>query len=180
MQRSGLKNSRVGRNGVSLLDDKNVARHDLGRRKARHVAIANHVRVGGCHLPQRRDRGLSALLLDVAENRVQQHDGADRERFVGQRGITFVPPERRRNHRGDQEQDDQHVSELGEERSPCGDRTFLGELIRSVMREPGAGIDRREAAHDIAVQRLNHLLRRLLVLGWHLATSTMMARSRVL
>jgi hypothetical protein len=91
------------------------------------------MRTSGRHVSRRRDRGFSALLFDVAENRIQQHNDADRDRFVWEGGIAFVPPDRGRNRRGDQQQDDERVSELREKLSPNRNRTFCAEFIRTVL-----------------------------------------------
>ena len=50
----------------------------------RRVAVADDVGVRRRHLAQRRDGLLRARLLDVAHDRVEQDDGEDRDRLVGQ------------------------------------------------------------------------------------------------
>ena len=57
------------------------------------------VRVGRGHRAQRGDGRLGARLLDVAHRRVQQHDGEDGERLVGQRRVALVAPRGRRRRR---------------------------------------------------------------------------------
>ena len=73
-----------------------------------------------------------------------------------------------RNGRRDQQQDDEHVPELREELSPRGDRTFGGQLIRTVSLEPRPRLDRTEAAHGVAPERAHYLLDGPLILGGHL------------
>ena len=80
-------------NGVALLDEDDVAGHELGRRDALSLAVADDVGVRRRHLAQRRHRLLRARLLDVAHERVEQHDGEDRDRLVGQRGVALVEPQ---------------------------------------------------------------------------------------
>ena len=66
LQRGGLDDPRVGRDRVAFLDEDDVAGHEIGGRHARRFTVANHVRVRGRHLSQRRNRGFGSLLLDVA------------------------------------------------------------------------------------------------------------------
>ena len=79
-----LEQARVGRDGVALLDQDDVAGHDLGRRHPVPRAVADDGGVRGRHLAQRRHRLLGARLLDVAHDGVEEHDGEDRHRLVGQ------------------------------------------------------------------------------------------------
>ena len=90
LQGGRLNEPRVRRNGVALLDEDDVARHELRGRDALTRAVPDHGRVRRRHLAQSRDRLLGAGLLNIAHHRVQQHDGEDRHRFVGQGGIALV------------------------------------------------------------------------------------------
>ena len=68
LQRGGLDQPRVGRNGVAFLDEDDVARHELARRDALPCAVADDVGVRRRHLAQRRHRLFGARLLDVAHD----------------------------------------------------------------------------------------------------------------
>ena len=125
---------------VAFFDQNDVARHDaptagMLRRSPPRMTVG----VGGGHRPKRGHRGLRARLLDVAHRRVQQDDREDRDGLVRQRRITLVRPEARRNRRGDQQQDDEHILELREKSPPCRDGLLGGELISSIALEPRLG-----------------------------------------
>ena len=126
----------IGGDRVAFFDDEDVAGHDVCGRNTRRLPIPNHVGVGGCRLAQRRDCRLGPLLLDVPEQRVQQHDPTDGDGLVRQRRVALVQPQSDRDGRGNQEQHDQSVAKLREELSPRWHRTLGRQLIRAVAREP--------------------------------------------
>ena len=136
MQRGRLDQPRVGRNGVAFFDEDDVAGHELARRDALPLAVPNDVGVRRRHLAQRRHRLFRARLLDVAHERVEQHDGEDRDRFVGQRGVALIQPQPAEIERGDEQQDDEDILELGEKLPPCGYRAFRRQLVLAVAFEP--------------------------------------------
>ena len=96
LQRGGLDQPRVGRNGVAFFDENDVAGHELGRRDALSGAVSDDIGVRRRHLAQRRHCLLRAGLLDVAHERVEKHDGEDRDGFVGQGGVALIEPQARR------------------------------------------------------------------------------------
>jgi hypothetical protein len=130
------------------------------------------------HLLQRGDRRLGSLFLQIAHDGVQEHDSADRNRFVRQRRVTLVQPEDGRNRRGDQQEDDQQVCELPEELLPRGNRPFDGQPIRTVALESRAHLAAGQSARGISRERRDDLGHALLVSGGHIGLATMMGRSR--
>ena len=149
---------RVGGDGVAFFDEDDVAGHELGRRDALPLAVADDVRVRRRHLAQRRHRLLRARLLDVAHDRVEQHDGEDRDRLVGQRRVALVEPQSRRDRRRDEQQDDEHVLELGEELPPRRHRLFRGQLVPAVAFEPRPRLFFAQALLRIRAQRSQHFI----------------------
>ena len=73
----------VGGNGVALLDQDDVARHDLGGIDASPLSVAQDVSVRRSHLAQCGQRGLGSRFLDIAHERIQQHDRGDGQGLVG-------------------------------------------------------------------------------------------------
>ena len=124
LQRGGLDQPRVGGNGVAFFDEDDVAGYEFCRRNALSAAVANDIGVRRRHLAQRRHGLLRAGLLEVAHERVEQHDGEDRDGLVGQGGVALVQPQPSGNQCRDDQQDDEHVRELGEKLPPCGDAAF--------------------------------------------------------
>ena len=131
-----MNQPRVGGNRIPFFDEDDVAGHDLGRRNALPRAVADHVGVRRRHLAQRRDRCFRARLLDVAHDGVEQHDGEDRHRFVGQRRFALVQPQRRGDRRGDEQQNDEHILKLREELPPRRHRLFRRQLVAAISFEP--------------------------------------------
>ena len=95
---------------------------------------------------QRRDRRLGPRLLDVAHHRVEQHDGEDGDRLVGQRRVALVEPEAGRDRRGDEQQDDEHVLELREELPPRRHGRLGRQLVPAVPLEPRPRLGVAQAA----------------------------------
>ena len=87
-----MNQPRVGRDGVAFFDMEDVAGYKLSRRDTLLRAIANDVGVGCRHLSQRRYRFLCARFLNVAHDRVEQHDREDGNRFIGQGRIALIQP----------------------------------------------------------------------------------------
>ena len=166
-QRGRLDDPRVSRHGVAFFDDQDVAGDHVGGWNRRQHTIANDVRMRRRHLLERSDGGLGSLFLQVAHHGVQQHDGADSDRFVRQRRVTLVQPEDEGNGGGDQEQDDQQVGELREELSPRRNRAFGREAIRTIAFESRSGLAARQAACSVSRVRSDDLFHALLVLGRH-------------
>ena len=105
-----------------------VARHELARRDRRLLAVAQHVRDGRGHLPQRFERPLGAVLLDEPEQHGEQHDDGDDDR------LERVAEEAGDDRRAEQNQD-QHVLELREERVPRRLRAQRLQFVRAVHSE---------------------------------------------
>ena len=95
--------------------------------------------------PQGLEGLLRAVLLDEAEERVQDDDNRDQDRIVQLPGLPFEEPEDRRDHRGDDEDDDEDIEELREEDlEPRGLRE-LDEFVRAGAREPGRHVGAAQA-----------------------------------
>ena len=136
LQRRRFDQARVGGNRVAFFDQDEIARDHFGGGNRPPLAAADDPGASRRHGAQRRDGRFGARLLQVADGRVEQHDGKDRDGFVGQRGVALDEPERERDGRGDEEQDDEHVLELREEAPPPRHRRLRGELVAAVPLEP--------------------------------------------
>ena len=97
--------AQVGRHLVAGLQQHEVAGDDLGRRQAQRLARAHHRRLGRHRLRQRLDGGDRLGLLDVADERVEEHDAEDHG------GVDPVP-ENERDDAGGDEDEDQRLLEL--------------------------------------------------------------------
>ena len=123
------------------------------------LAVADDGGVGRRHRAQRGDGRLGARLLDVAHRRVEQHDGEDRDRFVGQRRVALERPQAGRDRGRDEQQDDEHVLELREEPAPRRDRRLARELVRlRTARVATARVVLAQAALAVGAERRDDLL----------------------
>jgi hypothetical protein len=108
------------------------------------------------HRPQRGDGLFRARLLHEAQRRVEQHDRDDREGVVRHRLVALDEPERQRDRRRRDEQQDEHALELREEPPPRGNRRLGGQLVRSVAREAPPCLDVGEPARAVGAERREH------------------------
>jgi len=120
LQRGRLDQPRVGRHGVALFDEYEVAGHKLARQDALSGAVPYDVGVRCRHLAQRRHRLLGASLLKVSHEPVEEDDGEDRHSFVGYRGVALIKPQTCGDERGKDQQDDEDIRELAQKLSPSG------------------------------------------------------------
>ena len=123
----------ISRDGVTFLDQNDVAGDDLRGGDAASFSVANDRCVGCGHRSQGRDRGLGPCLLDVAQRGVEQHDGEDGQCFVRKGRVALVGPQAGRDAGGDEQQDDQDVLKLREEPPPRGDGLLSRELVAPVL-----------------------------------------------
>jgi hypothetical protein len=156
LQGGGADEPGVGGNGVALLDDDDVARHHLGRGHRPPLAVAHHVGLGGRHLAKRRHRRFRAGFLDEAQDRVEQHDGENGQGLVRQRGVALDEPEGRGDRSGHEEQEDQHVLELGEEAPPHRRLRLRLELVAAVEGQPLPGLRGAQAGPAVDPERREH------------------------
>jgi hypothetical protein len=136
LQRGGLEQPRIRRNRVALFEKDDVAGDEIGCRDALPLAVSNDVGLRCRHLAERGQRLLCPGLLDVTHQRVEQHDGEDRDRLVGQRGVALIQPQDGGDQRRDEQEHDQHIGELGEELPPRGDRLLRRELVPAMAFDP--------------------------------------------
>jgi hypothetical protein len=108
--------------------------------------------VRGGHATQGRHRLRGTRLLHIAHQRIEYYDREDRDRLVGQRRLALEQPQRRRDRRGDEQQNDQGVGELREKLLPARDRTLGGQLVAAVARKPRARLLLAQPAPRIAAQ----------------------------
>ena len=127
------------------------------------LAVAHHRCLGRRHLAQRRHRRFRARLLDVAHDGVEQHDGENRHRFVGQRRFAFDQPQRRGNRGGDEQQNHEHVAKLREKFPPPRHRLFRRQLVAAIAFEPRARFGIAQAAMRVRSQRGDNRVHRLLI-----------------
>ena len=158
-----MNQARVGGNGVALFDEDEVAGHDLRRRNALPFAIAHHVRVGRRHLAQCGHRRFRARLLDIAHDGVEQHDGEDRDRFVGQRRFALDQPQCAGNRGGDEQQNHQHVLELREELPPTRHWLFRRQLVAAIAFEARPRLSFAQAALRVRTERGEDRIHGLLI-----------------
>jgi hypothetical protein len=160
-----LEEPRVGRDGVALLDEEAVTGDELRRRHLAALPVADDGGVGRRHRAQRGHRGLGPRFLDVAHDRVEEDDRADRHRFVGQGGVAFDHPQARRDGSGDEQQDDEDVLELGEKAAPRRNRRRGRELVAPVALEAGARLGLGQAGGVAGIELREQLVQRQAIRG---------------
>ena len=128
-------------------------RYLLRRRNAALLAIADHPRLRRGHLAQRRHRRFGPRLLSIAHDCVEQHNGGNGDRLIGQRRFPLVKPRSRRDHSCDEEQNDEHILELRKELPPCRRRALGGHLIGAEAQEPSARLRLAQPAPRICAKR---------------------------
>ncbi len=127
-----LEHAGIGGQRVALLDQQQVARHQLGGHDLLLSPVAQHTGVGRGEGAQRGNRLLGAILLHKAEHAVEQHDREDGERLERHALIALDQPGDERDRGGDEQQAGERVAELGEEAQPGGGRRNLGQLVAPV------------------------------------------------
>ena len=129
----------VGGDVVAALQDDPVAGHEVAGRDRLQPSFPEDLGQGGRESLEGRDRTFGPLLLDEADDAVQQHDGQDRQRVdhiahqAGDQG-------------GRDEDADDRLEELAEESPPPRRWLRLGELVRSVFLPTGFRFGLVEAA----------------------------------
>ncbi len=118
------------------------------------------------HLAQRHHCFLRTRLLDVAHDCVEQHDGENRHRFVGQSCCALVKPQSSRDQGRDEQQYHQNVLKLREELSPGRHRLFGRQLISTVTLEPCPRLRIAQSELRVRAERSQYFVDRLPVRGY--------------
>jgi hypothetical protein len=129
LQPGRLNKPRVGRNGIALLNEDDVARDKLRRWDAMSFADPDHGGARRRQLPQGSHCLLGARLLSMAHDRVQENDSEDGDRFVRQNRVALKQPQSRGDEPGDQQQDDEGIRELGKKLPPCRNGRFRRKFV---------------------------------------------------
>ncbi len=157
LQRRRFDQPCVGRDRVAFRDENEIPGHEIRGRDAAPLAAAHHRGMGRGHRAKRRDGRFGARLLEVADRRVQQHDGEDGDRFVREGGVAFDDPERERDGCGDEQQDDEDVLELREETAPSRNGRLGRELVAAEAFEASRRFGVLEPATAVGPERRDHL-----------------------
>ena len=131
------EHARVGRTAIAGGEQDHVAGHQVARRDAGLLAVAQDGGVGRGHALQGLDRLLGAVLLDEAEHHREEHDDRDGDR------LDLVAEEGRQDGGADQDQD-QGVLELPDQERQGGDALGRLELVGPVLGERRRGLRARE------------------------------------
>jgi hypothetical protein len=83
-----------------------------------------------------RRAATAAGLLHIPQHRVEKHDAEDGDRFIRQRRLALVEPQRGGDCSSDQQQNHQDVGKLREELFPGGDGLFRRQLVMAVFLQP--------------------------------------------
>ena len=124
----------VGGDPVAGGEQDHIAGNDLLAVDLGHLAVAPHPHALRQHLPQRLDRLLGPVLLDVGEDRVDEDHGDDRRAQLRQAG-------EQREHRAGPEQEREQMDEVGEEA-----RSREGPRASSIALGPTSASRRRACA----------------------------------
>ena len=136
-----LQEAQVGRDDVALFEEQDVAGHDLASRHEPHLAVAHDTSLRAGHPLEGVHGLLGAVLLDEADDAVEDDDGQDDQGVLGL-------ADEGRDDGGHQEHDDHGARELVEQQPPGGSLLLLDEFVgpealetlgRDVGRKPGLG-----------------------------------------
>ncbi len=150
-----LKEARVGRDPLSLLDQQHVARDELGRRDAELLAVAEDPRLGGEIGGERLHRAFGLELLDEGEDRVDEDHDDDRDRHGDDAGD---PGESRRR----PEEQRQRMGELARQVAQMAALFPPADLVGPVLLEPSLGLAPAQAGlarPEMLEQQVQALLR---------------------
>ena len=125
---------------------------DLRRGDDAALAVADHRRRRGGHLPQARDRRLGARFLDVAEDGVRDDDREDRERLIWGRAPALDQPHHERDRGGEDEQQHERAFELREKAPPGRRRCRRSQLVAPDFGEATARLRRGETAREVGAE----------------------------
>ena len=151
---------RIGGDRHPLLDDDEVAGHQVGRRDRAPVPVAHDDRHRGGHACEAGHGPCRALFLEEAERGVERDDREDRQRFVGRAArMLDAPDDERHDCRRDQQQH-QRAFELREESAPGRNRRRGGQDIGATGRKSPRGVAGGEAALGVGAQGRAHFRHR--------------------
>ena len=134
----GRDDEPVGRNQVAGRKHDDVAGHDRARRHDLLPTIAEHA-AGQCKPAfELLDRGGRAVLLGEAKECASEQDGDD--------DACVDPfPQRQRNGRPENENEDERTGELPKEKPYRAQRTCAVDAVRAEATKPFGGLGRRQA-----------------------------------
>ena len=142
-QRGRLHETQVGGDDVALLEEEDVARHDIPGGHELRLVVPDDARLRAGHALERIHGLLGPVLLDEADDAVEDDDGQDDGRVLG-------VADERGDHRCHQEHHDHGARELVQQQAPGRALLRLDELVGPVSRqafgsvkasEPRRGID---------------------------------------
>ena len=141
----------IGRHPVPRLQRHHVTDHQLSRVQVLRPPVPAHGRGRHQHVLECLQRCLRARFLDEPDGRVEQHHRRD-----DHRGLP-LPAHDQADHRGDQQDDDQKVLELPQERLPPRLTPRLDQPVRTVPVQPPGRLPRRQACARVHLQALRRL-----------------------
>ena len=142
----GLHDATVGRDAVALLEDDEVARHELVSPDPAQLPVAHDARLRHRQPAQRVDTALGAVVLDEPEQAVEDDDGGDEPRVAPVvLGRVEQADHREDDDRADQDEDER-VAHLVEQQPPRRRRGTLGEGVRADPRQALGGLMGSQAA----------------------------------
>jgi hypothetical protein len=133
LERDDVAQARIRGRPVAGAQQDDVARHELARRDVILLSVPRYRCVRRRHLAERLDRPFGAVLLHEAQHGGEDDDDGD------DHGFRHVPEHRREAHRHEQDQD-QHVLELGEQDLPRRDHVRRLQLVGAVSGQPLRGL----------------------------------------
>ena len=144
---------RVGGDMASRLQDQQIARNDLGGADPDEIALPPNEGVRHRQGAQLRQRDASPPLGDESDPRVEEKRGQDCERLD-------VLPQRRRNGRSGQEEQDDEAAKLREDEAPEGRIGMLAHGVWTDAREPAVRFVGAQPCLRIDGQELQDFRRR--------------------
>ncbi len=149
-KRPRLREADVGRDDVAGLQPEDVARHHLGRGHEQRASPAHDPRHGAGHPLEGLDRLLGAVLLDEADDPVEDDDRQDHD------GVLGVAQDRG-DHGRDQQHDDHRVRELLEEQPPRWLAATLDQLVAAGPHQAGRRLGLGQAIDRVRAQDLGNV-----------------------
>ena len=156
LERDRDDHARIGGHRHPLLDDDEVAGHQVGRRNRAPLPVAHDDRHRGGHAREAGHGPCRTLFLEEAERGVEGDDREDRQRLVGRARPMLDPPDDQRHDRCRDQQQHERAVELREEPPPCRHRRRGGQYVATQCGKPLRGVAAVQAALVVGAQGCAH------------------------
>ena len=135
-QRRGLNQACIRPDSVTLAEHEQVPTHQLGAGQPLYLTVTQDRRCRCGHPRQCGDGVLGLGFLQIAQNRVEQHNRPDDDGIHRPASHALDHPSDERDGNGGQQQVDQGIMEVRQEATPRGLPRGGAEFVGAVLRKP--------------------------------------------